>query len=58
VQDWDRLVMIAVGVLVSIYTGYQGRSFWRRRQYLALAGIGVLILGAIAVPVVLALFTT
>ncbi len=57
-QEWDRLAMIGVGVLVSLYTGWQGRPYWKRRQFLPLAGLGILIVAAIAVPVALALFST
>jgi hypothetical protein len=57
-QDWDRLVMLGVGVLVSIYTGYQGRTFWTQRKWLPLAGVGVLILASLLVPLALALFST
>lgn len=56
-QDWDRWVMVGVGVLVSGYTVYQAWPLWRKRKYLALAGVGVLVLAAIATPLALMLLS-
>ncbi|HEY3366251.1 MAG TPA: hypothetical protein VGK74_14450 [Symbiobacteriaceae bacterium] len=56
-QDWDRLAMVGVGLLVSIGPGIQGYKFWRRRRYRAAAGTAVLIVAAVAVPVLLAMLT-
>lgn len=50
--------MIAVGVLVSLYAGYDGWKFYRKRKYLAVAGVVLLIMAAIGVPLALALFAT
>jgi hypothetical protein len=52
-QDWDRMAMIGVGVLVSIYTGWQSRQLWRRRKVLPLVGIGLLMMIAVGLPTVL-----
>lgn len=57
-QDWDRLAMILVGFLVSLYTGWAGWKFWRKRNLLAVAGVIFLILSAIGLPVILVLFAT
>lgn len=57
-QDWDRMVMIAVGVLVSLWTGRDGWRLWRKANYLGVVGVGLLILAAIGVPVALAVFAT
>lgn len=53
-QQWDRLVMIGVGVVVSICTGRRAWPYWQRRRYRAVAGFTLLILGAVGVPVLLA----
>lgn len=55
-QDGDRLAMLGVGVLVCIYAGIDGYKLWRKRKYLAVPGVGILILGALGVPIALALF--
>lgn len=57
-QEWDRLAMLGVGLLVSLYTGRDGWRLWRRGKYLAVAGVAVLILAAIGLPIALALFAT
>lgn len=57
-QDWDRMVMIGVGVLISLYTARDGWRLWKKSRYLAVAGVVLLILAAIGVPVALALFAT
>lgn len=57
-QDWDRLVMMGVGVAVSVYAGIDGYRLWRRKKYMAAVGVGILIFATIAVPVALALLAT
>lgn len=57
-QDWDRWVMVGVGVLVSAYAARDGRRLWKKRNFLAVTGIGILVLSAIGVPVLLVLFAT
>ncbi|MDF2630695.1 MAG: hypothetical protein K0R39_4526 [Symbiobacteriaceae bacterium] len=57
-QDWDRLVMVGVGALVSIYTGAEGLRMWKKKRYLAVAGVILLMLGATGTPILLALFAT
>jgi hypothetical protein len=43
---------------VSVYTAKEGYRLWRRWNYLRVAGVALLILGAIGVPIALALFAT
>lgn|GEM_PF-2266273 len=57
-QDWDRWVMVLVGLLVSAYAARDGWRLWKKRKYLAVTGIGILILGAVGVPALLALYAT
>lgn len=56
-QDWDRLVIILVGAVVSIYAGIDGYKLWKRERWLGVAGVALLIVGAIGVPVLLALLS-
>lgn len=56
-QDWDRLVMIGVGVLVGVYTMYQARQPWKKKNWLAVWGLGLLTGAAVVVPIVLAMFS-
>lgn len=58
IQDWDRLVMIGVGLGVSLYTGIQGWQFWRRRNRWAALGAALLALVAGGLPVALVLLAT
>ncbi|HYF78960.1 MAG TPA: YgaP-like transmembrane domain [Symbiobacteriaceae bacterium] len=57
-QDWDRLVMVGVGALVSAYTGVEGWRLWKKKKYLAVAGVVLLMAGATGTPILLALFAT
>lgn len=57
-QDWDRLVMIGLGLLVAAYTGRDAYRYWRRRRLRAVAGIGLLMVATVLVPVLLALLAT
>lgn len=57
-QDWDRWAMVGVGVLVSLYAARDALPLWRKRKYLAVTGIGILAVGAVGVPVLLALWAT
>lgn len=57
-QEWDRLVMIAIGAGVAIWTGKQGWPLWKAGNTTGVVGVLLLILSAIAVPLVLALFAT
>jgi hypothetical protein len=57
-QDWDRLVMIIVGAAVAIYTGIDGWKLWKRKNWLAVCGIGLLMLSAVGLPIMLAMFAT
>lgn len=50
--------MVLVGLLVSIYTGWEGWKFWKKQNLLAVAGVVLLILSAIGVPLALVLFAT
>jgi hydrogenase/urease accessory protein HupE len=54
-QDWDRIAMVGVGLLVSIYTGWQSRQLWKKRKVLPLVGVGLLMLIAVGLPTVLSL---
>jgi len=55
-MQWDRIVMMVVGLVASLFTGYFARRDWRKGRYLAVAGALVAMLAAIAVPAVLAVF--
>lgn len=55
-QDWDRLAMLGVGLIVSVYTGWDGYKLWKRGKRLAVVGVALLILTAVGVPAALALF--
>ncbi|HYG56572.1 MAG TPA: hypothetical protein VD902_00690 [Symbiobacteriaceae bacterium] len=57
-QEWDRVAMIAVGLLVSCHTAYHGWKFWKKRRYLAVAGTVLLVLSAVGVPIALAVLAT
>lgn len=57
-QDWDRLVMVGAGALVSAYTATEGWRMWKKRKYLAVVGVVLLILGATGTPILLAVFAT
>lgn len=57
-QDWDRLVMVGVGALVSLFTAVDGWRLWKKKKYLAVAGVVVLVVAATGTPILLALFAT
>lgn len=57
-QDWDRLAMIVLGLLVSIQPMRDGWTFVKKRQYMAALGVGILIGAAVGLPVILAMFAT
>ncbi len=57
-QNWDRLAMLVVGALVSLYAGIDGYRWWRKGRKLAVIGVALLILAALAVPLALALFSS
>ena len=57
-QEWDRLVMIVIGAGVSIWTAREGWRLWKAGNTTGAVGVLLLILTALAVPLVLALFAT
>lgn len=57
-QDWDRLAMVGIGALVSAYTALEGWRLWKKRKFLAVAGVILLIAAATGTPILLALFAT
>ncbi len=57
-QDWDRMVMMGIGTLVSLFTVWDSRKLWKKRRYAALLGVGILVVGAVGVPLLLAIFAT
>ena len=53
-QDWDKLVMVLLGIGVAAYTGYRGVQFWRKENRGGAVGAFFLALVAVALPVMLA----
>lgn len=57
-QNWDRMAMIGVGALISLFTARDGWRLWQKANYLGAAGVVLLILAAIGVPLALAFLAT
>lgn len=56
-QNWDRMVMILIGLGVTIYTLLGGWRLWRSGQTGPAIGIGLLALAAMILPVILAVLS-
>ena len=54
--EWDRYAIIGVGLFVVLYTCWDARKLWKRRRYLALVGVALLVLGTLGVPLALVVF--
>lgn len=57
-QDWDRPAIMAVGLAVSIFIWFDGYRYWKQRRLLPVAGVVILTLIALGVPIALTLFAT
>lgn len=56
--EWDRVATLAVSLGAAVPPGLEGYRLWKRRRYLAVAGIAVVILLVLGAPFVLLFFGT
>lgn len=57
-QDWDRPAILAVGLIITVIIWLDGYRYWKRRRLRSVAGVFLLSLMALGVPLALALFAT
>lgn len=57
-QDWDRPAIMAVGLAITVIIWFDGYRYWKQRRFRPVAGVILLTLIALGVPLALALFAT